>query len=327
MSLTSEKRVRKREQSKSLLNELDGELLLPPDENVGLSASAIADIVHREIRMGFSPLEARLTSMETVLGNRVDNIDQQLKNHGDRIEKMEALLGPKDATRRSRTSEHSLSVEKQITDLQMQLDGLCISPKTDKPEPAKVMFVGGLAAFLDMQSATTWVTNTLESMRGPSIISTYIKSEKFQGLLFVKFASVVDCDTAATLLRSGSLKIGDSPVWATQDLPVPVRSNTVTEDGILLILSGVAAAVTGKKSASCGKAPVVSMALLRDQDIEVDEVVEASSRGSRKIMAMPAHTSDANHMPASSPLPVEGIDGLLARVSIESTFRIYCLAV
>ena len=229
MSLTSEKRVRKREQSKSLLNELDDELLLPPDENVGLSASAIADIVHREIRMGISPLEARLTSMETVLGNRVDNIDQQLKNHGDRIEKMEALLGPKDATRRSRTSEHGLSVEKQITDLQMQLDGLCVSPKTDKPEPAKVMFVGGLAAFLDMQSATTWVTNTLESMRGPSIISTYIKSEKFQGLLFVKFASVVDRDTAATLPRSGSLKIGDSPVWATQDLPVPVRSKTFSQ--------------------------------------------------------------------------------------------------
>ena len=61
-------------------------------------------------------------------------------------------------------------------------------------------------------------------MRGPSIMSTYIKSEKFQGLLFVKFASVVDRDTAVALLRSGSLKIGESPVWATQDLPVPVRA-------------------------------------------------------------------------------------------------------
>ena len=222
--MTPERRVRKREQSKSPLNELDDEPLPTHDDSVGFSASAIADIVRHEIRMGISPLEARLTSMETVLGNRVDNIDQQLKNHGDRIEKMEALLGSKDATPRSRTSEYSLSVEKQIADLQLQIDGLRVSPKTDKPEPAKVMVVGGLATLTDMQSATTWVTNTLVSMRGPSIISTYIKSEKFQGLLFVKFASVVDRDTAVALLRSGSLKIGDSPVWATQDLPVPVRA-------------------------------------------------------------------------------------------------------
>ena len=221
--MTPERRVRKREQSKSPLNELDDEPLPTHDDSVGFSASAIADIVRHEIRTGISPLEARLTSMETVLGNRVDNIDQQLKNHGDRIEKMEALLGSKDATPRSCTSEYSLSMEKQIADLQLQIDGLRVSPKTDKPEPAKVMVVGGLATLTDMQSATTWVTNTLVSMRGPSIISTYIKPEKFQGLLFVKFASVVDRDTAVALLRSGSLKIGDSPVWATQDLPVPVR--------------------------------------------------------------------------------------------------------
>ncbi|CAE6920044.1 unnamed protein product [Symbiodinium sp. CCMP2592] len=218
-SMTPERRVRKREQSKSPLNELDDELQPSLDENVGLSAGAIAEIVRHEIRMGISPLDARLSGMETVLGNRVDNIDQQLKNHGDRIEKMEALLASKDATPRSRTSEHSLSVEGQIADLQLQIDGLRFSPNTDKPEPAKVMVVGGLAALQDVQSATTWVTNTLVSMRGPSIISTYVKLEKFQGLLFVKFASVVDRDTAVALLRSGSLKIGDSAVWATQDLP------------------------------------------------------------------------------------------------------------
>ncbi|OLP93048.1 hypothetical protein AK812_SmicGene25100 [Symbiodinium microadriaticum] len=151
-SMTPERRVRKREQSKSPLNELDDELLPTPDETVGLSASTIADIVRREIRMGISPMEARLTSMETVLGNRVDNIDQQLKNHGDRIEKIEALLESKDATPRSRASEHSFSVEKQIADLQMQIDGLRLSPRPDKLEPAKVMVVGGLATLLDMQS-------------------------------------------------------------------------------------------------------------------------------------------------------------------------------
>ena len=47
---------------------------------------------------------------------------------------------------------------------------LRVSPKTDKPEPAKVMVLSGLAAVLDMQSATTWVTNTLVSMQRPSII-------------------------------------------------------------------------------------------------------------------------------------------------------------
>ena len=73
-----------------------------------------------------------------------------------------------------------------------QLMVLRVSHRTDKPEPAKVMVLGGFAALLDMQSATTWVTNTLVSMQRPSIISTYIKSEKFQGLLFVNFASGVN---------------------------------------------------------------------------------------------------------------------------------------
>ena len=62
------KEVRKREQSKSPLNELDDEPLPTHDDSVGFSASAIADIVRHEIRMGISPLEARLNSMETVFG-------------------------------------------------------------------------------------------------------------------------------------------------------------------------------------------------------------------------------------------------------------------
>jgi len=60
--MTPARRARKREQSKSHLNEFDDGLLPPPDDNVGLSASAGADIVRLEIFFFHAPFCDRKTT-------------------------------------------------------------------------------------------------------------------------------------------------------------------------------------------------------------------------------------------------------------------------
>ena len=94
------------------------------------------------------------------------------------------------------------------------------------------MVVGGLASLADMPSATQWMVETLQSMRGPSVAGTYTKTDSFQGLLFVKFHTVMERDTAVALIRSASLKLGDAHVWATQDLPVPARARKLFMMGL-----------------------------------------------------------------------------------------------
>ena len=55
-------------------------------------------------------------------------------------------------------------------------------------------------------------------------LGTYIKSTSFNGLVFAKFASKLERNTAVALLRSVKFNEGDQTVWATQDLPPNVRA-------------------------------------------------------------------------------------------------------
>ena len=49
-----------------------------------------------------------------------------------------------------------------------------------------------------------------------------MKAEEFKGLLFVKVNIRVNRDTAVAMLRSARIHEGDTTVWATQDLQVPI---------------------------------------------------------------------------------------------------------
>ena len=67
------------------------------------------------------------------------------------------------------------------------------------------------------------VCRQVPSLKGPRRVGTVRTSEQFQSLFCEKIATRMDRDTAVAMVRSARLHEGDAPVWATQDLPVPIR--------------------------------------------------------------------------------------------------------
>lgn len=51
-----------------------------------------------------------------------------------------------------------------------------------------------------------------------------MKSIEFHGLLVAHFRTSFARGTAGALLRGRNMTTGDGRVWATQDLPIPVRA-------------------------------------------------------------------------------------------------------
>ena len=123
-------------------------------------------------------------------------------------------------TPRSTASERSAALEGEINDLQSQLAMLKASDPAIQLEHVRTMVVGGLDGLASIQDATTWLTNKLGTLRCPPHIGTYMKSQEFRGLIFAKFQSSIDRDTAVALLRSVELHEHGKRVWATQDLPL-----------------------------------------------------------------------------------------------------------
>ena len=74
-----------------------------------------------------------------------------------------------------------------------------------------------------LHDATTWLTTKRNALQGPSHIGTYMKPQVFQWLLFAKFRTSVDRDTAVALLRSAEMHEKGKKVWVTQDLPMMQR--------------------------------------------------------------------------------------------------------
>ena len=83
--MTPQRSRKKREASKSPLQELHGDSELEdaedPDTYTRLSAGAIADIVRHEIQSGLSPVQSRLGALQTAFESRMDGIDLQLCEH------------------------------------------------------------------------------------------------------------------------------------------------------------------------------------------------------------------------------------------------------
>ena len=70
------------------------------------------------------------------------------------------------------------------------------------------MVVGGLLGLNSLKEATTWMTDILQKLNGPSGQEMYMKTQKKQGILFVKFRSSYHRDVATAAVRSAQL-----PTW------------------------------------------------------------------------------------------------------------------
>lgn len=97
-------------------------------------------------------------------------------------------------------------------------------PPIHKSDVDKTIVVGGLDELRMLQKATQWSSQKLKEWEGPKHVGTYIKSANFQGVMFAKFSTIYDRDITAALLRSANVREGGKRIWATQDLPIPVRA-------------------------------------------------------------------------------------------------------
>ena len=98
------------------------------------------------------------------------------------------------------------------------------SPKNGEPSNYECTAVlGGLAALTGRDEAVTWLSDKLWSLYGPKPVESYCKGD-FKGILFAKFASKGERDTAVALLRSAGYEHEGKKVWAKPDMPLEART-------------------------------------------------------------------------------------------------------
>ncbi|CAE7703564.1 unnamed protein product [Symbiodinium sp. CCMP2592] len=197
------------------------------DAGRGANVAQMANIVRNEIQRALAPMDEKLDYIQTSLGQKMQDIEHTVSAQGVRLEKLEQRVAEIGDTPRTLLSDRSLDLEGKVQELQSQLASLKSSELAVQPDHARTMVVGGLDSFSSVQDATKWLTQKLSSLSSPPHIGTYMKSQEFRGLLFAKFKSCVDRDTAVALLRSAELHESGKRIWATQDLPLQKRAQKV----------------------------------------------------------------------------------------------------
>ena len=95
-------------------------------------------------------------------------------------------------------------VEKQLQDVQAQIDGLKelgTAIQAGSEDFCKTMVVGGLMGLPSLPEATRWLDTQLSQLHCRRHVGTYMKSSSFQGLIFFKVKNVDDRDLALGILR------------------------------------------------------------------------------------------------------------------------------
>lgn len=197
-----------------------GEVGMDPTMNT----ATLAEIVRNEIHHGLGPLQVQMANLSTNVTNRLSEIEGVVREQDSRILKLEKLLETHGSNSSTPRSEKIVEHEKLLADLKAKLESLKFTPPDPQTDVSRTMVIGGLEALGSLQESTTWLSNKLPEFGCPCHVGTYIKSTAFEGLMFAKFRSSDARDTAVASLRSAKLRIGNADVWATQDLPIPVRA-------------------------------------------------------------------------------------------------------
>jgi hypothetical protein len=199
---------------------VESELVASP-----LTSASLAQIVRDEVRNGMNTLEQQMTQLSVSVPARLDSVEHSLKDHDIKIAKLEHVITSNSSTPRSNTNVEQLEKhDRELAALKLQLDALKHGVADRNPDVQKTLVLGGLQALGSLHEATQWLTQKLQEMNGPTHVGTYMKAAAFDGLLFAKFRSTYERDTAVALFRSANIQVGDRRVWATEDLPVPVRA-------------------------------------------------------------------------------------------------------
>ena len=86
-------------------------------------------------------------------------------------------------------------------------------------EREKTAVLGGLQGLDSKEEAETWLKDKLTVLKGPEYTETYCKGDEFKGILFAKFATKKERDSAVSKLTQARRQKGAQDVWANPDLP------------------------------------------------------------------------------------------------------------
>ncbi|CAL1128732.1 unnamed protein product [Cladocopium goreaui] len=179
---------------------VESELVASP-----LTSASLAQIVRDEVRHGMNTLEQQMTQLSVSVTARLDSVEHSLKDHDIKIAKLEHVITSNSSTPRSNTNVEQLEKHDcELAALKLQLDALKHGVADRNPDVQKTLVLGGLQALGSLHEATQWLTQKLQEMNGPTNVGTYMKAAAFDG--------------------SANIQAGDRRVWATEDLPVPVRA-------------------------------------------------------------------------------------------------------
>ncbi|CAK0820226.1 unnamed protein product [Prorocentrum cordatum] len=149
----------------------------------------------------------------------MDNTEVESK-----MENMDARLTHLETS--SAGSRTDAEVREQLKMLEAQISELKLMDNTQKSNGNQyeeyTAVVGGLQTIGSTENAKKWIEANMWDLYGPQPAEVYSKGE-FRGLIFVRFRSRADRDTAVKLLRQASLKEGGNDIWAKRDMVLPKR--------------------------------------------------------------------------------------------------------
>ena len=131
------------------------------------------------------------------------------------MEKLEQLL------ENSPTTDSGMVA--RLAALERQLAALKETGLPDLTEQACTAVLGGLGGLTSKEEGETWLKDKLTVLRGPGFTETYCKGD-WKGLLFAKFPTKTERDTAVTKLRQARVEQAEGQtVWAKADKPLEKR--------------------------------------------------------------------------------------------------------
>ena len=167
-----------------------------PREQVTLEA--IAGLLDQKL----SPLSSLVTKLE----QRVDSLEMKTTETDESIKS---------------NFKHVFEISEQLKVRVQVLEAEVNGKSKSVVDPTIV--VGGLQALGSLEAAEKWIGDELWYAWGPQPTATYAK-EDFKEILFARFASVTDRDTAMGHLKSLNKHISGNKLWAKMDTPVETRA-------------------------------------------------------------------------------------------------------
>ena len=150
-----------------------------------------------------------------------------------RIAKLEDII----ANTTNPSHKQDADVYDQIRDLQQQIEQLKLDGNGAEvvQERQCTAVLGGLQKLDSKSDAEAWVKNKLNKLDGPRFVETYTKGD-FRGILFVKFETQVQRNSAVRLLKNAGLNEGGKDVWAKPDQILHARLMSKFAHGMSYII-------------------------------------------------------------------------------------------